>query len=58
VQRLNNRLNAEVLEEDVGLVGGVQRGIRSRGYEFGPLSGREAAVGWFADRIRASLGDR
>jgi Rieske 2Fe-2S family protein len=58
VQRLNNRLSVEVLEEDVGLVRGVQRGIRSRGYEFGPLSGREAAVGWFADRIRASLGER
>ena len=58
VQRLNNRLNAEVLREDVDLVQRVQTGIRSRGYEFGPLSGREAAVGWFADRVRASLGER
>jgi Rieske 2Fe-2S family protein len=33
----------------------VQRGIRSRGYHPGPLSRREAAVGWFADRIRADL---
>ena len=27
----------------------------TRGYNPGPLSGREAAVGWFADRIRADL---
>ena len=33
----------------------VQRGIRSRGYHPGPLSQREAAVAWFADRLRADL---
>jgi choline monooxygenase len=28
-----------------------------RGARAGALSGREAAVGWFADRVRANLGD-
>ncbi len=55
VQRINNVLNTTVLKEDVGLVDNVQRGIRSRGYHPGPLSRREAAVAWFADRIRADL---
>jgi len=54
-QRLNNWLNTEVLKEDVDLVDNVQRGLRTRGYHPGPLSRREAAVGWFADRIRADL---
>jgi choline monooxygenase len=57
-QRLNNRLNAEVLTEDVDLVHRVQTGIRSRDYRFGPLSAREAAVGWFADRVRTSIGEQ
>jgi phenylpropionate dioxygenase-like ring-hydroxylating dioxygenase large terminal subunit len=56
VQRINNVLNTTVLKEDVGLVDNVQRGIRTRGYRPGPLSRREAAVAWFADRIRADLG--
>jgi len=55
VQRINNVLNTAVLKEDVDLVDNVQRGIRSRGYHPGPLSRREAAVGWFADRVRADL---
>ena len=55
VQRINNVLNTAVLKEDVDLVDNVQRGIRSRGYHPGPLSRREAAVAWFADRIRADL---
>ena len=55
VQRINHRLNNEVLDEDVDLVAAVQTGIRTRGYQPGPLSAREAAVGWFADRIRADL---
>ena len=55
VQRINNVLNTTVLKEDVDLVGNVQRGIRTRGYHPGPLSRREAAVGWFADRVRADL---
>ena len=56
VQRINNVLNTAVLKEDVDLVDNVQRGIRTRGYHPGPLSRREAAVAWFADRIRADLG--
>ena len=55
VQRINQRFNTEVLEEDVDLVGAVQSGIRTRGYSPGPLSAREDAVGWFADRIRADV---
>jgi len=55
VQRINNVLNTTVLKEDVDLVENVQRGIRTRGYHPGPLSRREAAVGWFADRVRADL---
>jgi len=55
VQRINNVLNTAVLKEDVDLVDNVQRGIRTRGYHPGPLSQREAAVAWFADRIRADL---
>ena len=58
VQRLNTRLNVDVLREDIDLIRRVQSGIRSHGYEFGPLSGREAAVGWFADRVRTSLAQR
>jgi Rieske 2Fe-2S family protein len=56
VQRLNTNLNTLVHEEDVDLVTNVQAGLETRGYEPGPLSGREAAVGWFADRIRSDLG--
>ena len=56
VQRINNRFNNEVLEEDVDLVSAVQTGIRTHGYRPGPLSDREAAVWWFADRIRADVG--
>ena len=55
VQRINNRLNTEVLDEDIDLVARVQTGIRTHGYEPGPLSAREVAVGWFADRIRTDL---
>jgi choline monooxygenase len=55
VQRMNTRLNTRVHDEDVDLVANVQAGLATRGYEPGPLSGREAAVGWFADRIRADL---
>jgi choline monooxygenase len=55
VQRINQRFNTEVLDEDVDLVSAVQTGIRTRGYEPGPLSSREAAVAWFANRIRADV---
>ncbi len=56
VQRINNKLNSEVLDEDIDLVARVQTGVHTRGYEPGPLSAREKAVGWFAEKIRADLG--
>lgn len=52
---INQRVNNLVLREDVDLVLGVQLGVQTRGYRCGPLSEREIAVGWFADRIRADL---
>jgi choline monooxygenase len=55
VQWLNQRLNNLVLDEDVDLVANVQFGAHTRDYVCGPLSRREAAVAWFADRIRADL---
>ncbi|MFZ0092123.1 MAG: aromatic ring-hydroxylating dioxygenase subunit alpha [Solirubrobacteraceae bacterium] len=55
VQWANQRLNTLVLDEDIDLVDNVQQGLMTRGYTCGPLSAREAAVGWFADRIRADL---
>ena len=56
-QRVNRKVNTIVGNEDFDLVKNVQAGIESRGWEPGPLSGREAAVAWFADRIRADLGE-
>ena len=56
MQRLNQRFNSLVLDEDVDLVDNVQRGLATRGYSCGPLSAREAAVAWLADRVRADLG--
>jgi choline monooxygenase len=54
-QRLNHIVNTDVLKEDVDLVDAVQSGIRTQGWRPGPLSAREAGVGWFADRIRRDL---
>jgi Rieske 2Fe-2S family protein len=56
-QRANNKVNSIVLDEDIDLVAAVQSGVRSRGYEPGPLSAREAAVGWFAQKVRGDLVD-
>jgi phenylpropionate dioxygenase-like ring-hydroxylating dioxygenase large terminal subunit len=55
VQWINQRINMLTLEEDIDLVDNVQQGLRTRGYTPGPLSRRESAVAWFADRIRADL---
>ncbi len=52
---VNAKLNALVHDEDVDLVTNVQAGLATRGDSPGPLSAREAAVAWFADRIRADL---
>jgi choline monooxygenase len=56
-QRLNHHFNGRVMDEDIDLVAGVQSGIRTRGYAPGPLAGAERAVGWFAERVRADLGE-
>ncbi len=53
----NKKVNELVSDEDEDLVANVQAGIESRGWEPGPLSGREAAIGWFAERIRTDLGE-
>ncbi len=55
VQWINQRVNMLTLEEDIDLVDNVQQGLRTRGYTPGPLSRRESAVAWFADRVRADL---
>jgi choline monooxygenase len=57
VQYANRRVNALVSDEDVDLVANQQAGLETRGFEAGPLSRREAALGWFADRIRADMTD-
>ena len=54
-QLANNRLNTIVGNEDADLVENVQAGLETRDLELGPLSHREAAIAWFADRIRADL---
>jgi choline monooxygenase len=56
-QFFNRKVNEVVGDEDVDLVANVQAGLASRGWEPGPLSGREAAIGWFADKLRADLGE-
>ncbi len=53
----NRKVNRLVSHEDVDLVANQQAGIATHGFEPGPLSRREAAVGWFADRIREDLGE-
>jgi choline monooxygenase len=57
VQYANRKVNQLVSDEDVDLVANQQAGLESRGFEAGPLSQREAALGWFADRIRADMGE-
>jgi Rieske 2Fe-2S family protein len=55
VQWVNQRLSTLVMDEDIDLVSNVQQGLQTRDYQCGPLSERERAVGWFADRIRSDL---
>jgi Rieske 2Fe-2S family protein len=54
-QWLNVHLNKIVFDEDIDLVANVQLGAHTRDYSCGPLSPRETAVAWFADRIRGDL---
>ncbi|HEV7255245.1 MAG TPA: aromatic ring-hydroxylating dioxygenase subunit alpha [Mesorhizobium sp.] len=49
---LNQRINAQVGMEDVGLVEGAQAGLASLGYGTGLLSKKEARIKLFQDRIR------
>ena len=56
-QFFNRKVNDLVGKEDVDLVENLQAGLESRGWEPGPLAGAEAAVGWFADKIRADLSE-
>jgi choline monooxygenase len=56
VQYANRKVNQLVSDEDVDLVANQQQGLETRDFEPGPLSRREAAVGWFAERVRADLG--
>ncbi|MEU0393959.1 aromatic ring-hydroxylating dioxygenase subunit alpha [Streptomyces sp. NPDC006208] len=57
--RLARRLNIHIgwitNDEDAELVARVQKGLTTPGFEPGPLSRRESAVGWFAGRVRADL---
>jgi Rieske 2Fe-2S family protein len=57
VQYANRKVNELVSDEDADLVANQQAGLETRGFEPGPLSRREVAVGWFADKVRADLGD-
>jgi Rieske 2Fe-2S family protein len=55
-QAVGQRVNRLVTDEDDDIVSRVQAGLRTPGFTPGPLSEREAAIGWFADRIRTDLG--
>ncbi|PTM93039.1 aromatic ring-hydroxylating oxygenase subunit alpha [Streptomyces sp. VMFN-G11Ma] len=54
-RRLNIHIGWVTNDEDVELVKRVQDGLTTPGYQPGPLSQREAAVGWFARRVRDDL---
>ncbi|MEU6706027.1 aromatic ring-hydroxylating oxygenase subunit alpha [Streptomyces wuyuanensis] len=56
-RRLNIHIGWITNDEDAELVARVQKGLTTPGFEPGPLSRREAAVGWFAGRVRAGLDD-
>ena len=57
VQYANRKVNKLVSDEDADLVANQQAGLETRAFEPGPLSRREAALGWFAEKIRADLGE-
>jgi Rieske 2Fe-2S family protein len=54
-RRLNIHIGWVTNDEDAELVERVQAGLSTPGFEPGPLSQREAAVGWFARRVRGDL---
>ena len=55
-QRVNALVNKTVGDEDADIVERQQVGLSTPGYRCGPLSRREIAVSWFADKIRSDLG--
>jgi choline monooxygenase len=57
VRFANRKVNELVVHEDADLVANQQAGLETRGFEPGPFSKREAALGWFADKVRADLGE-
>jgi choline monooxygenase len=54
-QFANRKVNQLVVHEDADLVANQQAGLETRGFQPGPLSRRETALGWFADKIREDL---
>ena len=56
-QYANRKVNQLVSDEDADLVENQQMGLETRDFVPGPLSRREAALGWFADKIRSDLGE-
>jgi len=54
-QRVNTVINKRVSDEDEQIVERQQIGLATPGYRCGPLSRREIAVSWFAERIRRDL---
>jgi choline monooxygenase len=57
VRYANRKVNELVGHEDADLVANQQAGLETRGFEPGPLARRESALGWFADKVRADLGE-
>ena len=55
MRRINARIAAETMDEDVGLIDGVQAGLGSLTYTRGVLNDNENAVGHFHDLLRAAV---
>lgn len=54
-QRVNAAINKVVSHEDEMIVERQQVGLATPGYRCGPLSRREIAVSWFAEKVRTDL---
>jgi hypothetical protein len=57
VSRLESTGSERAGRPRVDLVANQQAGLETRGFEPGPLSRTETALGLFADKIRADLGE-
>ena len=55
LRTLNQRINSDVMDEDVTLCDGVQQGLGSLTYTRGVLNDNEAAVGHFHDLLRDAV---